>query len=483
MVNRRAYLLLDPPSTAAFSRRSSLREKDNASNAIFPSIDLILLSGVVREAGFEPMFVDAQIDRLSWSELTRRLQQFDLAGIVTLTSSSRIDEELAALRRLREDLGGVSCYLVGTILLQLEAGRVRGILESNPWLDGIILNTTENNFGDLIAAEVSRDVEPVNVAVRRRLHRHNDASSPDGEKAVCVPPVKVRYGDSLRVPHPEHAIFKDGRYSFPQSKRGPVTCTQLSFGCPFTCEFCVDNRQYRKMLYRDVDDVIEELVDVDRNGFREVYFKDLTFGLNKKITTEFLEKLIAKRLGLRFLCTTRIDVATPELLYLMRRAGCYGIEFGVEHAKQSVRARVDKPISDADIHDVFKRCRKLGIETTAFVMLAFEDDTEEDVRDTIAFARLLDADYVSFNVVNALPGTAFEARARREGFLLEEASDYGFVRSNIRHKHLTPERIEALYREAVRSFYFRPRQMARRILGLRSMFELKKLVRLGQAAF
>jgi len=58
--------------------------------------------------------------------------------------------------------------------------------------------------------------------------------------------------------------------------------------------------------------VVEELVEIDRLGFREVYFKDLTFGLHKPVAVEFLTRLAAQKLRLRWLCTTRIDVATTN---------------------------------------------------------------------------------------------------------------------------------------------------------------------------
>ncbi len=468
MNDRQAFLLLDPPSMSDFCRRGSLREKDDAHNAPFPNIDLILLSGATREAGYRPAFIDAQINRLTWAELESKLQADRPAGIVSLVSSSRIDEELAALGRLKQSLGVAVVYIVGTIIMQQKRDHVARILRDHPWLDGIILNPAENNLTELLRASASGSMrpDPLNVAVQ-------------GEQAPLIPDLKVRYGDGLRLPRPEHAIFFDKRYCFPQSKRGPVTCSQLSFGCPFTCEFCIDNQLYRKMLYRDVDDVVEELVEADRMGFREVYFKDLTFGLNKPIAMEFLQKLAAKRLKLRWLCTTRVDVASTEMLTLMKRAGCYGIEFGVEHAKEETRRRVDKRIKDDRIHDVFADCRRLRIGTTAFIMLAFEDDTEDDVRATIRFARSLRPNFVSFNVVNALPGTAYEERARREGFLREGPSDFGFASSNLKHRFLTPEKVEQLRREALRTFYFNPSMILEKLAGVRSWFEFKKLVRLG----
>ncbi|MCP4592883.1 MAG: radical SAM protein [bacterium] len=466
MDTRQSYLLLDPPSLAEFCRRGSLREKDAAQSAPFPSIDLILLSGAVRDAGFQPIYLDAQMDNLDWDMLAGRVRGRGIAGVVSLISSSQIDAELEKLRELKIVLGGVPVYAVGTIMIQLEPHRVQRLLQENPWLDGIILNAAEHNLGVLLAASDPESVEPVNVAVQRA----------DGP---LVPEIRVSHGGSLRIPRPEHAIFRDRRYCFPQSKRTPVTCVQFSLGCPFTCEFCIDNQLYRKMLYREVSEVVEELVEIDRLGFREVYFKDLTFGLNKKISTEFLEELAARKLRLRWLCTTRVDVATPRMLRLMRRAGCYGIEFGVEHAKEDVRQRVTKRISNEHIRGVFADCRRLGIETTAFILLAMEDDTEADVRATIRFARSIRPDYVSFNVLNALPGTSLEARARREGFLREGAEDYRFVASNIKHRYLSPTQVEALRREANRTFYFRPSLVLDRLLKLRSFFEFRKLVRLS----
>jgi len=463
MTAARPFLLLDPPSDTDFCRRGSLREKDNARNAPFPNIDLILLSGAVREAGFAPIFIDAQINRLSWPQVLDRAREANVAGVLSLTSSSRIDQELQALGELKRGLGDVPAFIVGSIITQHEPHRLSRIMADHPWLDGIILNSAEHNLTELLRGGMS--CEPLNIVTRAARS--------------LIPEVKVRYGEGLRIPRPEHGIFMDKRYCFPQSKRTPVTCVQWGFGCPFTCEFCIDNQLYRKMLYREVDDVIEELVEIDAQGFREVYFKDLTFGLHRKLAVEFLEKLIARRLRLRWLCTTRVDVATPDLLALMKKARCYGIEFGVEHANEATRRRVDKRISDQRIGEVFADCRRLGIETTAFIMLGFEDDTEADVRATVDFARALRPKYVSFNVVNALPGTAYEQRARDEGFLHEGGCDYGFATSNIKHRFLNPEKLEQLRRAAVRSFYLRPAAILERIANIRSVFEFRKLVRLG----
>lgn len=465
VTGQQSWLLLDPPSSVGYARRASIREKENAPNAPFPSIDLIMLSGVIRQAGYSPIYIDAQIRRWSWERLIAQAPGLAAVGAVSLISSGRLEEELAQLEHFKRALGGL-LYVIAPISLSLSVSRCRALMEQHPWLDGLILNIAENDFGPLIAGDQAR---PRNVAVRI------------GD-AIHLPSAVVTYVEDLHIPRPVHAIFKDSRYYFPQTKHAPVTCVQASFGCPYRCEFCLDNALYRRMSYRRVTDVIEELVEIDRLGFREVYFKDLTFGLNKRVTVEFLEGLKSRRLRLRWLCTTRVDVATARLLNLMKRAGCYGVEFGVESGQQRRRALNGKPIPDEQIHEVFNRCRQLGIETTAFVIIGFEDETEREIRATMRFIESLRPDYVSYNVLNALPGTPLEQRARAEGFLQEQTNDHSFATSNLRHKYLTPVQLEALRVEAVRSFYRRPRTTITRLLRLRSVFELRKLVRLSRAA-
>ncbi|MEK6675622.1 MAG: radical SAM protein [Planctomycetota bacterium] len=459
------WLLLDPPSTSGYARRASTRGKDNAPPAPFPSIDLILLSGAIRQSGFAPRFLDAQIRSWNWSKLISESRALNVNGVISLVSATSTRDELWWLGILKHALGEVPMYAVAPLQLALDHATTRLLMDEHPWLNGFIMNTAENNVSELLTQP---DAVPLNVAVRR------------GD-SVVIPPTKVSYREDLRIPTPVHDIFRDPRYFFPQSKRTPVTCVQMSFGCPFTCEFCLDNALYRKACYRPADDLIAELVEIDRLGFKEAYFKDLTFGLNKRITTEFLEKLASRALELRWLCTTRIDVAAERLLGAMKSAGCYGIEFGVESGLRHRRLANGKPIEDDEIRNVFRRCKTLGLETTAFVMLGFEDETEMEIETTTRFIESLGADYVSYNVVNILPHTPLAERAAREGFLSADTSDHRFQRSNLRLRYLSPQRLQTLRQNAMRSFYTKPIRAIRRLTKTRSLFELRKLVHLGRA--
>lgn len=222
-----SWLLLDPPSSVGYARRASIREKENAPNAPFPSIDLIMLSGVIRQAGYSPIYIDAQVRRWSWERLIAQAPGLAAVGAVSLISSGRLDEELAQLEHFKRALGG-PLYVIAPISLSLSVSRCRALMEQHPWLDGLILNIAENDFGPLIAGN---QAQPRNVAVRI------------GD-AIHLPSAVVTYVEDLHIPRPVHAIFKDSRYFFPQTKHAPVTCVQASFGCPYRCEFCLATMLY-----------------------------------------------------------------------------------------------------------------------------------------------------------------------------------------------------------------------------------------------
>ena len=67
-------------------------------------------------------------------------------------------------------------------------------------------------------------------------------------------------------------------------------------------------------------------------------FRDATFTLSRKRTVEICELLIEKGLPITFWCETRINCLDGELLALLAKAGCKGINFGLESGSDDVLA-------------------------------------------------------------------------------------------------------------------------------------------------
>ena len=71
---------------------------------------------------------------------------------------------------------------------------------------------------------------------------------------------------------------------------------------------------------------------VNEYGAREIIFRDETFTVDKKHIANLCREIISRGLNKKvdWSCTTRVDCVTPDLLRLMKEAGCWQIAFGFE---------------------------------------------------------------------------------------------------------------------------------------------------------
>lgn len=111
---------------------------------------------------------------------------------------------------------------------------------------------------------------------------------------------------------------------------------QTSRGCPFDCEFCsVIIYSGRKMRYKTVDNVIQEVEQLYTMGIRFVFLADDNFSANKKISKDILRALRnlnkTKKVPITFTTQLSIDIASDtEFLELAVAAGLKNVLIGLE---------------------------------------------------------------------------------------------------------------------------------------------------------
>ncbi len=191
---------------------------------------------------------------------------------------------------------------------------------------------------------------------------------------------------------------------------------QISRGCPYHCEFCLVTELFgRKMRYRDLDNVVDELKSLP---VKKVFFVDDNLTVNKRYAFELMERI--KPLHLSWACMASIEIADqPDLLKAMKDAGCFNILIGFEslnpgsldetHKKQNHSAATYKE-SIAKIH-------RHGIHITASFMIGFDHDTQDEFERIYQFTQETGLSYINFNIVGAIPGSALHARLQAEGRL------------------------------------------------------------------
>lgn len=168
-------------------------------------------------------------------------------------------------------------------------------------------------------------------------------------------------------------------------------------GCPNKCTYCASSIIWNsKVRFRSVMNIMDEIAKLLWHT-RYLDFVDDTFTLNKKRLINLLEHLKYIR-GLQWECDTRIDRIDTEILQLMKVSGCAKIKIGIESGSQKILNSVNKKITIEQIKLAVIKIKKIGIPLTAYYMIGLPGETNDDIKQTIALAKWIDADCNSLSI-------------------------------------------------------------------------------------
>ncbi len=261
------------------------------------------------------------------------------------------------------------------------------------------------------------------------------------------------------LPFPDWSLFNHRRFKIRYDFwRFPTAFIQQSRGCTFKCNYCPYIMVESKTRFREPASVIDEIkYGIKQFGFRSFKFRDPLFGLDRKRAMEVAEG-IAKLPGkIQFSVETRIDLMRDETLQALRRAGLTSITVGIETPNDEMLRKYQRaPIKDDRQRDFIARCRQLGVRTVAGFMVGFPEDTAQNIRWVLDYARKLNPTYANFNVVTPYPGTAFYDEVANQ-IDTHDYSQYSVYYPVMKYKHLTAEQVSELHAQCFTKYYFRSR--------------------------
>jgi radical SAM superfamily enzyme YgiQ (UPF0313 family) len=225
------------------------------------------------------------------------------------------------------------------------------------------------------------------------------------------PPVDVR-----ELPVPRYDLLAGRPYN-----RFTVQTTR---GCPWRCDFCASNvmlrQAYRKRPVADVVRDVRAVGEVRRHPFIE-FADDNTF-VDKAWGKELCRQLAP--LGVHWFTETDVSVADdPELLGLMRRAGCRQVLIGLESPSPAgldgLELRANwKARRWAGYEDAVRAIQAHGITVNGCFILGLDGHTPDVFAEVLDFAGRVPLYEVQITVLTPFPGTPLYDRLLREGRLL-----------------------------------------------------------------
>ncbi len=288
-------------------------------------------------------------------------------------------------------------------------------------------------------------------------------------------PDRPTIADLDSLPWPAYHLFKMDRYTNLQPATDHVDGARsfsilTSRGCPYRCTFCSQSIMPIKWRSRSAESVLAEWRHlVEDLGAQEIGILDDSANIRVKRLEEISNLLIENNLNKVpwiFVNGIRANLATKELMGLLKRAGLKRTAFGVETGDAEIMKSIDKKIDMETIRQAFANSKAVGLETIGFFIIGLPGETRESMQRTIDFAIELDPLIANFSMMTPYPGTKVYEIVKRQGrFLINDWEDYVFFEQQARYEmgEMTAELVEEMYRKAYRQFYLRPSPVLRRL--------------------
>ena len=456
---REKVLLLNPPGKLPYIR-DYYCSKVSKGSYIYPPTDLVVLSGIIAEK-YDVAVLDAMALGMDAGLCMTEIGNISPKAIVALAGAVSYHEDAPFLENIKRRYD-IPIIVTGDLFL--EDGEI--ILKNYPFLDAILMDFTN---ADAIAYLDDKEDKIKNMIYRK-----------DGEIKIKISPRTAE--KEYTIPIPRHELFMNN-YNYPFVRRRPFATVLTDYGCPYKCSFCVIASLGYK--FRSVENVMSELRYLKNLRCREIYFNDQTFGVNRARAKELCKRMVEEKIDFGWVCWSRVDVINEELLKLMKGAGCHTILFGVETASEKSLKSMGKGYTLREVEETFRLCREYGVRTLATYILGLPGEDKNSIMQTIEFAVRLDSDFVSFNTLIPRAGTQIRQYAINSGWIAEGniRMDQSGTYAVMGNEALTGDDIIELKSYAVRRFYGRPSYIAKRLLGVRSLYEFKRLVMDGFYAY
>lgn len=371
------------------------------------------------------------------------------------------EDMLSEIGTFNADVVGISGH-INTIVLAYYIGKAIKesypevkIVFGGPQVTALPMQTMEKEFVDFVL--VGESEYSFRDLIRSLDHQMKGLEKIPGlyyrqnnEVKITRPPERINNLDNLPFPA-RHLIpmerYVHRGYYISLGFEGKHLNLMGSRGCPNNCFFCYKSMFGRRVTYRSISNIVDEIeLECRTYDIPNFELSDYDWNIDPKRVYQFCHELNRRNLKLNWFCKMRVSNVTEDLLKTCQDAGMKRVSFGVESADERVLKLMRKNINLDKAKQVFKWTKKQGIISMAYFMVGNPGDNEESVQKTLDFCDELECDVPNFCIIVPVPGSD----------LYEYAVQNNWIRSNNwedytqHHKGLPIMRNEALSHEELK---------------------------------
>jgi len=369
---------------------------------------LLGLAAIFKERGCQVLYVDAYLEDLTTQQVVERLTKFQpqVVGISCVTDNRFVC--INTIRSIRKAFPDVLMMAGGHQFSYHSEDALKHI----PELDLIVRGEGE----EVAIRLLETDFNPHHFEkIPRLTYRGADnaiISTADDDKL-----------DSLDdFPMPDWTLLP----------RDHITEFGISTarGCVGQCIFC--SGATRRTRFRSPERVLDEMGFIlDLFGREKIdghfVWADDTLTQRKEHFFALMEGMINRGFDFRWFMRSRADAISEELVRLAKEAGCVQIGTSIDAPSQRIMDYMGKGERINEIINAFEVCSRFGIKSVGSIILGYEGETIEDIRNAARIQNRLNRlphVVISTTLLRVYPGTRLEKIALEKGSLPTDFSWY-----------------------------------------------------------
>lgn len=360
-----------------------------------PSLGLLHLAAEVRLHGYQPSIIESDVFGWSVQDVAKHViaEKPAIVGI-TLFTIGVWNASLIA-RQIKQSLPETLIIVGGPHISSLGHETMRRF----PEFDIAVVGEGELTLVELLEA----------IQQEKSLGSIEGILYRDGSETRSTPPrVIQKVLDHLQMPAwdllPDFPqAYTPAIYDFPAQ---PVATIAASRGCPFHCKFCDTSTFGETVRAYSPEKVFEMMRHLqERYQVRHVIFVDDLFLASKKRTSDLCHLLLEHKLGMTWSCCARVDTVKPDILGLMKKAGCWEISFGLETGSNELLKKMDKVAEVERSEQAIHWTAAAGIRSKGLFMLGYPGEDKQSIEATKAFIRRIPMTIMNLTKFTPYPGS------------------------------------------------------------------------------
>lgn len=438
-------------------------------------------------------FVFTNDYNISVEQLIALLKASSIPADVVLSKYNFI--EMAHLQYLSMYGDAVSAPRARELLLSDKKRIVEELINKSPAVIGFSVTTDSYQWNLSIAEEIKKTLpdcpivmggaHPTFVPDRVIARECVDAISVGEVDSSIVDIYKALSGESQKEDVPGLWFKKEGRLiknpvaplmeeldSLPFKDMSPFVKANPDLGktyvaltargCPFNCSYC-NASTYKKMYggkylrKRSAESVMAELVEAKRAyGFTRILFVDDVFTMDHKWLSAFLPEY-KKRIGLPYYCLVHPDMADDDTIKLLKNSGCDTIKCGIQSVNPVLCKNIyNRNLNLKKVKKVIQQIQDAGIAIKVDFIIGAPTETEQDLKDLIAFIKEIKVNDIFLYFLKYYPGSRALDFASRRGYITAKECEAAHEGSELAYQ-IIPER----FRGKTRDMYMKYNKLIR----------------------